>query len=86
MEFFEEIKNKLKKDLNLDTLGYKIYILDNIGTVVMGVRDIAVFTDTKIIVNLKKNKIELNGVNLHIKDYSKNDILIGGKINKVEIL
>lgn len=86
MEFFEEIKNKLKKDLNLDALGYKIYILDNVGTVVMGVRDIALFTDTKIIVNLKKNKIELNGVNLHIKAYSKNDILIGGKINKVEIL
>jgi len=86
MEFLEEIKEKFKNNLDISALNYKIYILGNTGALIFGIKDISLMSDNKIILNLKKQKLEINGTNLHIKSYGKGEIFLGGKINKAELL
>ena len=52
----------------------------------MGIRGIANFTDSEIIVYLKKKKFSIQGENLQIEELLKNAIRVKGSIQTLSIL
>lgn len=85
MDFIDEIMEQFKK-VELENLPYKIYLMGNRGAIIYNVKDIGLMTDTQIVLNLKKNKLNIIGINLYLKSFQKGEIFVCGKILKMEIL
>lgn len=84
LDFWDDIKN-IFKGINYDNLPYNVHLMGDKGAVILGVRDLVEFSNTQIILNLKNSKILLEGINLLIRSFKKNEIFIEGKILKVGI-
>lgn len=85
MDFSDDIKG-IFKNIIFDNLSYKAYLMGSKGIVLFGVKDLIDFSDTEIVINLKKQKVRLKGTNLLIKSFNKNEIYIEGKVLNLEII
>ena len=78
------IKNNIKKFLFLDNNDFKLTLYRN-GVHIVNYNEIKTFDDNKIIIEISDKKIEIKGKNLTTKKLIKDEILIEGKINSIEI-
>ncbi len=79
MEYLDFLK------ASIDELEFKCYFCKSY-LYLMGIRGIANFTDSEIIVYLKKKKFSIQGENLQIEELSKNAIRVKGSIQTLSIL
>lgn len=74
--------NNLSTYLNLED--YRISILNN-GVHILNYKSIVDITETEIILKIDKKLIRIKGSSFRLKELDKKELLIHGKIKKVEI-
>lgn len=85
MGFIDEIKQNFPKDLSIGD-SYRAVIFGETCAHFENVRGIKSFSSTEICLFLKKGELLLAGENLYIKSYFECDLVVLGKIKKIEIL
>lgn len=76
------VLNNLSTYLNLED--YRISILNN-GVHILNYKSIVDITETEIILKIDKKLIRIKGSSFRLKELDKKELLIHGKIKKVEI-
>lgn len=74
--------NNLSTYLNLED--YRISILNN-GVHILNYKSIVDITETEVILKIDKKLIRIKGSSFRLKELDKKELLIHGKIKKVEI-
>ena len=73
-----------KLDRYLIDTNYKIIIKENIVNII-NYNEIKDFSNNKVIITTSNNKITITGQNLVVSKMQDNEVLITGKIQKVEL-
>lgn len=73
-----------KLDKYLTDTNYKIIIKENYVNII-NYEEIKDFSNNKVIITTKKNKTIITGENLVVSKMQDNEVLITGKIQKVEL-
>jgi sporulation protein YqfC len=85
MGFIDEIKQNFPKDLPIIDC-YRAVIFGDACAYFENVRGIKGFTPSEIRLFLKKGELLISGENLFIKRYFECDLVVQGKIKKIELL
>lgn len=85
MSFIDNIINSFGSDLCLEKEPLKMMVFGDKGVFLEGVVGIKSFNEKEIILFRKKGEALLNGENLFVKKFCGGDVVICGKINKIEI-
>ncbi len=85
MSFIENIIGSFGGDEAFSNEQTKIMVFGDKGVFLEGVSGIKAFTDKEIILFRKKGEIALAGEKLFIKKFCGGDVVICGKISKIEM-
>lgn len=80
-----EILTALGLDETTDTVGFKCTILGKHGVYIEGVKCVVKFTPAEIVLRLKSGRLIVSGEDLTIKELSKGDAVVSGKISGVQL-
>ena len=82
MNFIENILSKLGLNESLAPLKYRAVIFGESGLFIENVKSIVSFSNTEILVRLKKGEILIKGEDLKVKNYTGFDLYILGKVKE----
>lgn len=82
--FFSEVLTKLS--LSIDNVGEKITLYGMIGIQIEGHKGIIDFCKDYVIVKFKREKIRICGERLTLKEISKDEIFVNGKIKSLGVV
>lgn len=84
MNFIENLKDIMGVDDLFDTCHVKFIIVLEKGGYFENVLGILSYSETEIVLSVKKGKISIKGENLYVKKYCEGDLSICGKITSIE--
>ena len=82
--FFSEVLTKLA--LSIDNVGEKVTLYGMIGIQIEGHKGIVDFCNDYVIVKFKREKIRICGERLTLKEISKDEIFVNGKIKSLGVV
>ena len=84
MSFVDNILSSFGEEISLEKESNKIMIFGDKGVFLEGVSGIKSFNSEQIILFIKKGEIVVAGENLFVKKFCQGDVVVCGKINKIE--
>lgn len=81
--FFNELKNVIGLDVKEIAKSYKVAFVDGGGVMVSNFQRILNYSSNLLVLKVKDNVLNIEGVGIEIKQLSKGEIIAKGKINKI---
>lgn len=84
MSFVDNILSSFGEEFSLEKESQKIMVFGDKGVFLEGVLGIKSFNKEQIVLFVKKGEIVIGGENLFVKKFCQGDVVVCGKINKIE--
>jgi sporulation protein YqfC len=84
MSFVDNILSSFGEEFSLEKESQKIMVFGDKGVFLEGVLGIKSFNKEQIVLFVKKGEIVIAGENLFVKKFCQGDVVVCGKINKIE--
>jgi len=81
--FFSELRELIGLDAKEIAKSYKVAFIDGGGVLVSNFQKILNYSPNLLVLKVKNNVINIEGIGIEIKELSKDEIIAKGKINKV---
>lgn len=81
--FFNELREVVGLDAKEIAKSYKVAFVDGGGILVSNFQKILTYSNNLLVLKVRNNVINIEGVGIEIKELSKDELIAKGKINRV---